>query len=253
MRKQLQSQIKEIAEQILLQKEALKTTSLKQSIQKLYEKLSVLEYLEAQIFETEQVDTEQGITTKNNLEENRVKDAKTVLQSEVKERAIEVVVEEIKNTKEQPKHDVETNQADNFASQYKQMPVFERKDTVNITEKSLESPSIIDKETLASNPQEITTQESTTINTDIGKLKSINDTVIRGFSIGLNDRLAFIKHLFDGKTEDYTRVLSQINSFSSYEEALFFIETKVKPDYNNWLDKEDVSKRFIDIVQKNFN
>ena len=33
--------------------------------------------------------------------------------------------------------------------------------------------------------------------------KSLNDKLKRGVTIGLNDKIAFIKHLFDGKSEDY--------------------------------------------------
>ncbi|HBC02733.1 MAG TPA: hypothetical protein DC015_00695, partial [Aequorivita sp.] len=83
--------------------------------------------------------------------------------------------------------------------------------------------------------------------------RSINDTLNKGLNIGLNDRLAFIKHLFEGQTEDYTRVLSQINTMESFEEAQRFIKGNVKPDYNHWLDKEEYSERFMNIIEKRFN
>ena len=70
--------------------------------------------------------------------------------------------------------------------------------------------------------------------------------------IGLNDKLAFIKHLFDGKAEDYDRVISQINTTTTLQEAQDFINQLVKPDYNNWENKDDYETRFMEIVESKF-
>ncbi|RIA11051.1 hypothetical protein OE09_2935 [Flavobacteriaceae bacterium MAR_2010_72] len=84
--------------------------------------------------------------------------------------------------------------------------------------------------------------------------KSLNDKLKNGgLNIGLNDKLAFIKHLFNGKIEDYERVLSQINTASTYKEASNLIQTIVKPDYNNWAGKEEVEARFLQIVESKFD
>ena len=83
--------------------------------------------------------------------------------------------------------------------------------------------------------------------------QSLNDKLKSGISIGLNDKLAFIKHLFDGSVEDYDRVLSQLNTSSSFDEASNFINNMVKPDYNNWTDKEDYESRFMAIIEAKFN
>ena len=83
--------------------------------------------------------------------------------------------------------------------------------------------------------------------------QSLNDKLKSSISIGLNDKLAFIKHLFDGSIEDYDRVLSQLNTSASFDEASTFINNMVKPDYNNWTDKEDYEARFIAIIEAKFN
>ena len=83
--------------------------------------------------------------------------------------------------------------------------------------------------------------------------QSLNDKLKSSISIGLNDKLAFIKHLFDGSNEDYDRVLSQLNTASSFIEASTFINNMVKPDYNNWTDKEDYEVRFMAIIEAKFN
>jgi hypothetical protein len=84
--------------------------------------------------------------------------------------------------------------------------------------------------------------------------KSLNDKLKGGgLHIGLNDKLAFIKHLFNGEIADYDRVLSQINTSSSFNEAANLIQNVVKPDYNNWKDKEEFETRFMEILESKFN
>ena len=95
---------------------------------------------------------------------------------------------------------------------------------------------------------------SKTLNGVSDEKKSLNDRLKRSsLNIGLNDKLAFIKQLFDGKSEDYERVISQINTSSSFIEASKLIQKVVKPDYNNWIGKEDVEERFMEIIESKFN
>lgn len=82
--------------------------------------------------------------------------------------------------------------------------------------------------------------------------KSLNDIYNSTISIGLNDRLGFEKHLFNGSAEDFNRVLSQLNTVNSWEEAMSFVEDLVKPDYNNWEGKEAYEARFMELVEKRF-
>jgi hypothetical protein len=83
--------------------------------------------------------------------------------------------------------------------------------------------------------------------------KSLNDMAGgKVISLGLNDRIAFEKNLFGGSGEDLNRVLSQLNTFNSLSEARNFIDDLVKPDYNNWKNKEEYEERFMAIVEKRF-
>lgn len=82
--------------------------------------------------------------------------------------------------------------------------------------------------------------------------KSLNDIYNSTITIGLNDRIGFEKHLFNGSSEDLNRVLSQLNTVNSFEEAVGFIEDLVKPDYNNWEGKEAYAARFMELVEKRF-
>ena len=83
--------------------------------------------------------------------------------------------------------------------------------------------------------------------------KNLNDILGKGLKVGLNDRLAFIKNLFDGSVEEYQRVISQIQTYDDFEEANEFIENLVKPDYNHWEGKESFELRFIKIIEQNYN
>jgi hypothetical protein len=82
--------------------------------------------------------------------------------------------------------------------------------------------------------------------------KSLNDRLTKELQIGLNDKLAFVKHLFNDNVEDYNRVLSQLNTIDTEERSLAFITNMVKPEYNNWAGKEEYAERFIGIVERKF-
>ena len=83
--------------------------------------------------------------------------------------------------------------------------------------------------------------------------KSLNDRLAKkNVKVDLNDRLAFVKHLFNNSMEDYNRVLSQLNTIDSEERSISFIKNMVKPDYNNWVGKEQYEERFIELVARRF-
>ena len=83
--------------------------------------------------------------------------------------------------------------------------------------------------------------------------RSLNDALGKSINIGLNDRIAFEKQLFDGSGEDLNRVLSQLNTFDKFKDARNFINDLVKPDYNYWKGKEEYEERFIELVEKKFD
>lgn len=81
---------------------------------------------------------------------------------------------------------------------------------------------------------------------------SINDRLAgSALTIGLNDRIAFVKHLFNEQQQDFNRVLSQLNTLESFEEAESFILNMIKPDYD-WTGKEEYEARFVDLIRKRF-
>lgn len=81
--------------------------------------------------------------------------------------------------------------------------------------------------------------------------KSLNDKLVNNIQIGLNDRIIFVKNLFNNQQEDYNRVISQLNTFKSEKEAKQFINKMIKPDYN-WSEHEELEKRFLEIIERKF-
>ena len=71
--------------------------------------------------------------------------------------------------------------------------------------------------------------------------------------VDLNNRLAFVKHLFNGSMEDYNRVLSQLNTIDTHERSVAFIDNMVKPDYDQWTGKEEYEERFMLLIERRFS
>jgi hypothetical protein len=112
------------------------------------------------------------------------------------------------------------------------------------------SESLEDLFSSVSNPEFITKEAN--INEISTESKKLNESLIKGINIGLNDKIAFTKNLFDGNEEDYSRVVSQLQTYSSWNEAFNFLNNIVKPDYNNWEGKEEIEKRFLKCIENNF-
>lgn len=83
--------------------------------------------------------------------------------------------------------------------------------------------------------------------------RSLNDKFSKTITLGLNDRIAFEKHLFGGSADDLNRVVSQLNTINTFGEAKSFINDLIKPDYNNWDGKEEYEERFFQLVEKRFD
>jgi len=84
------------------------------------------------------------------------------------------------------------------------------------------------------------------------KSDAFNEMTTKSIAIGLNDRIGFVQHLFKDSNEDFNRVISQLNTFDTFEEAKNFINEMVLPDYNYWVGEEDYNERFMEIVEKKF-
>ncbi|MAN60231.1 MAG: hypothetical protein CMC08_10385 [Flavobacteriaceae bacterium] len=252
MKKQLQKEIQQLAQQLGSENRAFDTQAIIRTVVKLHERLVVLRHLENQLLGETVENGAESFDSKSFREQNWFSEPEPVPQPDHKEDLVEPLMEKIKDLVAQmpeesqrigelleevlPKKNITKNDLEEFASNYQQTPTFERKESAPAK---------------PSQPQSTTPRVAELANDE--KPKSLNDAVNKGLNIGLNDRLAFIKHLFDGNAEDYTRVLSQINTKNSLSEAESFIKGKVKPDYNYWLNKDEYVDRFMSAIEKRFN
>ena len=122
-------------------------------------------------------------------------------------------------------------------------PVEEVKEEIQPEPVVAETPKVLEEEVKAT--FEKVSQEP--------KISSLNDRLNKTISFGLNDRIGFEKKLFGGSSDDFNRVVSQLNTFDSFEEAKAFVDDFVKPDYNNWEGAEEFETRFMEIVEKKFS
>lgn len=123
------------------------------------------------------------------------------------------------------------------------IPVEEVKEEIQPEPVVAETPKVLEEEVKAT--FEKVSQEP--------KISSLNDRLNKTISFGLNDRIGFEKKLFGGSSDDFNRVISQLNTFDSFEEAKSFVLDFVKPDYNNWEGNEEFEARFMEIVEKKFS
>lgn len=248
MKKKLESELISIAHRILKLKGREDVDRMHTEVANLYEKLTVLKFAQEN-FEDDMptigndssffgmLDTAFNNTVSDNIE---VGNKTYVDVDEIEDDGImEPVMDKIKN--------MVAHMPENL----------EEVDAVLETIKPIEKTKTIDFESITSDfadiPEFEPIEEAKKRETEQAK-KSLNDKLKgSGLQIGLNDKLAFIKHLFEGKNEDYDRVISQINTTDSLAEARALIYEMVKPDYNNWEGKEDYEERFIEIIEGKFN
>ena len=253
MKKKVLSQINALAKSIIASENDIDIIKTKHTLIQLYEKLTVLEFLETSVKTKFEKPKRSATDSKTYREQNWFQDPDPVPQPSHEDALVEPLMEKIKDLVAQmpsqsdpdgsaveellkemlPKKETFKNDLEEFAASYQENLVFERKQEVEKEEIDFE----MEKE-----------RDSTQ-----NKPTSINDKLNKGLNIGLNDRIAFIKHLFESNTDDYTRVLSQINSMTTFKEASSFVENNIKPDYNNWEDKEEYADRFLSIIEKRFN
>ncbi|WP_435578567.1 hypothetical protein [Gilvibacter sp.] len=257
MNKTIHAELRELAQEILDGPKVLSAADLKGKAQRLYEKLIILSHLEAQVGVdplTTPVPDSESLDSKSYREQNWFTEPKPVEKPAHDDELVEPLIEKIKDIVAQmpeesqkvdalledilPKPKYIKNDLEDLAADYKHTPVFERKQEAPPT--AIETPEPPAQEVAETN------------NNAVDKPRSLNDASAAGAQIGLNDRIAFIKHLFDNKPEDYARVMSQLDTCDSFEQAQDFIQLQVKPEYNYWLDKQEVAERFMGIIERRF-
>lgn len=273
MHKKLSGDLTSLAHSVLQMKNKEDVFALKQKAYEIYEKLSVLAYVEEYIKTTPNSEY-----TKEELLE-KVEKASEVILDEVKEHneseVLEIVHEEVVLATEKIVEEVAEAEEtiDKIIEEVEENEeVLEEEITLkHETEESTENGKIEEEiadmfqanekpaeEKIAHENNSLEQELEDTIAVDVvadlfesAPKKSLNDQIQGDLQIGLNDRIAFVKQLFDGSQEDFNRVVSQLNTLKTEKEAKKFINKMVKPDYD-WTDKEEFEERFMAIVERKF-
>ena len=226
MKEKLEQEVVQLAQKIINNPLFLKHSGLLlQEIRSIYEKLTILNFLE-----------------KNIKDEQEIKKLS---------QDIEKIYSQVENTQTE---NTEKHQETPKIYEEKNFEKIDFSDKINQNVETKNSPFLED--ILAQVPQDLVFEQKSSINEQVKEpIKTLNDKIVsnQNIQIGLNDKLAFIKHLFNGLSEDYTKALLVINQYHSEKECLQFIQQKIKPNYNNWLGKDVYEERFMAIVTNKFN
>ncbi|MCF6348435.1 MAG: hypothetical protein L3J20_09070 [Flavobacteriaceae bacterium] len=235
MHKKLEAELVSLAHSILQMKNRHEAVALKEKAREVYENLSVLAFLDDYVATTPNLETSKEellkkidqIVTKKEIPTNTVKEVSSELKQEEK-----IIPKKTENK-----------------------DIFEPKfDSVKIDIGSLKRNQVSSKEEFRDT---ISADKTATLFEDDerkgNEKKTLNDKLVKNtIQVGLNDRIAFVKHLFNFDQSNFNSVLSQLNSFKTESEAKEFIHNKVKPDYD-WTGKEEYEERLITLIERKFS
>ena len=258
MKKQLESELVSIAHKILKLTGREDLGKMQTEIELLYQKITILKFIEGhhdgQLPESIETDTSffespEAVQESSDLGVNL--EAQKKEENNQLEQELEISGFEIENTESQAP--LAADQAEDKVEKQ-----------VEETEEESPEPEAQQEEAM-SPPSEPTEHDLSELSPSYNQLPifdaieevpqqtSLNDQLkSQGFQVGLNDRLAFVKNLFESSNEDYDRVLSQLSTLDSYEEATSLLNSIIKPDYNNWEGQEDIEARFLEIIENKF-
>lgn len=228
MKRKLKEELARLSTDIITSRELTEIPELYQRARELYEKLAVLKFIEEKLQDVEVDVSKSEVASKFESIAGRVLQGNTsVPESSPHEE------------------DIITPGMDTIRHMVSEMPGGEELEDV------LER-LIAKNEFIKNDAEEVTPDFSG--HQDAAAAKSLNDTLTaRKITVGLNDRLAFVKHLFDNKPEDFSRILDRLNKIDSEAHSLSYISQEVKPAYNQWQGKEEYEARLMELIARRFN
>jgi hypothetical protein len=248
MHKKLESDLMSLAHSILKMKNKKDVFALKQKSKEIYEKLSMLAFVE------------EYVNTTPNLKESKEELIEKVAQGFVskdisifEEATSNEVVEDgekiVYDLADTPKEESEMEEILEQPFDELEEIIFSENETEHINE--VIKIEVNKTKSLEEELQDIISVDVMADLFENAQPKSLNDKLVNNIQIGLNDRIIFVKNLFNNQQEDYNRVISQLNTFKSEKEAKQFINKMIKPDYN-WSEHEELEKRFLEIIERKF-
>jgi hypothetical protein len=280
MHKKLESDLMSLAHSVLQMKNKENVFLLKQKAHEIYEKLAVLAFVEEYVNSTPGLQetkeeliakVEKGYTDKDLISGEAVVEKKAIVDQTTKEDSLEVDNEELVaeigggvSEKEIGIKEAEEKIEEELGAHLEMEGVAEIEQPFDALEGLIfgdtKSATLKDDTKGDGERRGLTLEEELedTIPVDVManlfepvKPASLNDKLQTNIQIGLNDRIIFVKNLFEGSQEDFNRVISQLNTFKTEKEAKKFISKMVKPDYN-WSEHEALENRFLAIIERRF-
>ncbi len=229
MKKRLKEELRKLSTDIITSRDMDTIGELYEYAKNLYEKLAVLRFIEEEL---------------NHLE---IDASKNVIAAKFEKMANAVLSENSSVPESNPhQEDIMIPGIDTIKDMVSEMPG-------NIPVDEVLAEFLAKPEYMKNDKELFMPQEDAVARKDL-RTKSLNEKVTnKQLKVDLNNRLAFVKHLFNGSTEDYNRVLSQLNTIDSHERSISFIMNMVKPDYNHWAGKEEYEQRFMFLIERRFS
>ncbi len=228
MKRKLKEELIKLCTEIIASEETEDISQLYGTAKELYEKLAILKYIEDKLSDIE-IDV-----------------SKNVLAAKF-EMMASAVINENRLVPENSPHDEDiiTPGIDTIKDMVSEMPTLDEVEKV-FTE-------FVAKSEVNEKDKDWLKQETDPSNGNSAKVKSLNDLLLKKeLMFGLNDRLAFVKHLFGGNSDHFDKAVAHLNTIDSLERSLAFLENLVKPEYNKWEGKEEYEVRFLAQVRRRF-
>ncbi len=241
MHKKIKADLVSLAHSVLKLKNDEEIQTLYKKAQAIYEKLAIAKYLQEQ----QQNEAEIGLNNQDDFAE---------IENTFNNEITDEVTQNIEN---------EINDLDESLN-FEDMKFSVDDDEIVLNKSSEEDIKAVQTSLEEEFKEAITADEATKIfenatkenpvisNETMPTNRTLNDTLFKNnLQIGLNDRIAFVNQLFDGSQEDFNRVISQLNTFNSEEEAKKFLLKFVKPDYD-WNNKQEFEERLLMLIERKF-
>ncbi len=228
MKRKLKEELRKLSTDIITARDMNEITDLYEAAKTLYEKLAVLKFIEDKLHDIE-IDV-----------------SKNVIAAKFEKMANAVLNENSSVPESNPhQEDIMIPGIDTIKDMVSEMPNDVAVDDV--------LSEFLSKPDYGKNDKELFMPPKETENTREAP-KSLNDKLSnKEIKVDLNNRLAFVKHLFNGSSEDYNRVLSQLGTIDTHERSISFINNMVKPDYNQWEGKEEYEERLLELIERKFS
>ncbi len=231
MQEQLLNELRVLAERLIALDNNTNVATLKNEAKQLYEKLTVLDFVSHNIQSFQTPKVENTIVKQETSQVEQIKKQEVVVETPIQEVVVqkievkEPIVE--KSVQEPVKPIVETPKQ--------------------------ETPKSVDINTYLSNDDVDTIFDQNQWEIKDPAQKSLNRKLKpETITVGLNDRIAFVNHLFNFSQSDFNRVLSQLNTIENEQAAYDFINKMVKPEYD-WAGQEEYEQRLLDLIARRFS